>query len=341
MTTENIKSWLTCLTPDCLQSSLPSRLQTYVHPCVINNQAYIVYPRRLPKDSPQIFEQLSQYFSNMGYKLKEDQRHKIDGTPHSFKRRAWVPIILFSAGLFFESSAQADIEINIDEHSPVDKQQVELKLISNSPILSDIRAQLDISFPPTQHNDQHLKKSTSDVLFNMLRTRYRNDNRAPAYIFSDLKKIAEYYSHYPEVVSLFNAIKERNWTLKFDNDNWTTIASGNVFEIETAEIHFNTRSAAQLRLNDSCEQNPVCIASPADALLHELLHVHSMFNDSRTFIAQGGMNSALYPYQHESSIINQERELYKKMSSLDGMKRPSRYSHAGRIVKANCSTCIK
>ena len=339
MTAKNLTNWLPTLTPDGLQSNAVAHLQTYVHPCVINNQAHIVYPRGLEKNSPQIFKQLSHYFSNMGYKLKEDQRYKTESTAHLFKRRSWAPIILFTAGLLFESSAEADIEINIDEYSPVNQQQIELKLISNSSILSDIRARLDTSLPNIRNNST--AQNTSELLFNILNTRYQQDDNAPAYISNDLKKIAKYFSKYPEVVSLLNAIKDKNWTLTFDKDNWTTIASGNMFEIEKAEIHFNTRSAAQLRLNDSCKDNPVCIASPADALLHELLHVHSMFNDTKSFIAQGGMNNVLYPYQHERSIIKQERELYKEMSATDGIKRPYRHSHAGRIVKANCSTCIK
>ena len=161
------------------------------------------------------------------------------------------------------------------------------------------------------------------------------------YIADDLKKIADYYSQYSEVISLLQAIKNKNWSLKFDQHNWTTIASGNAFEVGKAEVHINTRSAAQLRLNDCCKENPVCIASPADALLHELLHVHAMFNDSKTFIKHGGMNQVLYPYQHERHIIKQERQLNKNMSASDGIKRPYRHSHTGRIVKANCSTCIK
>jgi len=315
--------------------------QAYVHPCVINNQPHIVYPRGLATDSPGLFKQLSKYFSDLGYRLKEDQRHQNSDNKIAFKRRAWTPIILFTAGLFFESAACADIEIDIKDRSSLKQQTIELKLISGSSVRQKIKDDLNISPLYEKIEMPSLKERTAEVLFDVLQSKYQPTASDPKHIKSDLKTMADYYSSYPEIVSLFKALKDANWHLVYDEDDWTTIASGNIVHVDRAEVHFNTRSAAQLRLNDSCKQNPVCIASPADALLHELLHVHSMFNDTKTFLAQGGMNSALYPYQHERSIITQERQLYKTMTQQDGIKRPSRHSHAGRIVKANCSTCIK
>lgn len=341
MMINSLQHWLSNLQPSNQTGEITSRLQTYVHPCVINKQAHIIYPRGLEQNSPQIFKQLYRYFSGMGYKLKEDQRQNNKQYTQNFKRRSWAPIILFTAGLLFESSAYADIEINIENASTINHQQIELQLISNKQILNNIRDQLDsASVNITEHKTSPNSHSAKEI-YELLSQRYQDNEKSPRYIQNDLSVMANYFSRFPEVVSLLKAIKDKNWTLVFDQDNWTTIASGNLFEIEKAEIHINTRSAAQLRLNDSCKDNPVCIASPADALLHELLHVHSMFNNTEKFMAQGGMNNVLYPYQHERNIIKQERELYKKMSHTDGIKRPSRHSHAGRIVKAHCSTCIK
>lgn len=341
MITPNLKTLLSRLNTNRSSDDISTRLQTYVHPCVINNQAHIIYPRGLETDSPHIFTQLSRYFGSMGYRLKEDQRQQANDTEHHHKRHSWMPIVLFTASLLFESTAQADVEINIDNNSTINQQQIELQLISNNTVLSNIRHRLNTGVIKIQNMPLTPMSETASTLFEILNSRYQKNKDDPEHIQNDLRTISEYFSRYPEVVLLLNGLKYKNWTLVFDRDNWTTIASGNIFEIEKAEIHINTRSAAQLRLNDSCKANPVCIASPADALLHELLHVHSMFNDTETFMAQGGMNNVLYPYQHERSIIKQERELYKEMSNQDGIKRPSRHSHAGRIVKANCSTCIK
>ena len=120
-----------------------------------------------------------------------------------------------------------------------------------------------------------------------------------------------------------------------------TTASGSALQVDKATVHFNTRSAAQLRLNNGCKGNPVCVASPADALLHELLHVHSMLVKSEEFISQGGMNNVLYPYQHEYQVIDKERALYAGMSVHDKLKRPQRREHSGRLIRAACATCIK
>jgi hypothetical protein len=112
-------------------------------------------------------------------------------------------------------------------------------------------------------------------------------------------------------------------------------------EVDKAVIHFNTRAAAQLLLNRQCTDNPVCIASPADALLHELLHAHSMLVDTAQFIDEGGMNNVLYPYEHEYAVIDAERKLYASMSRRDDIKRPQRTDHTGRTVLARCPICIK
>ena len=318
-----------------------SIFQTYVHPCVIDKQPHIVYPRGLETGSPHLFQQLKDYFSRLGYQLKEDQRNQQSKNIHASKRRAWAPIILFTAGLIFESTAKADIEINIDNVSQLNNSQIELNLINNNSIRQQIKKELNIDPNFEEIEIPTLKQRTAIVLHKILSSRYQPHANDPEHIQQDLKKMADYYSSYPEVVSLFHALKNANWSLVFDEENWTTIASGNIASIEKAEVHFNTRSAAQLRLNDSCKQNPVCIASPADALLHELLHVNSMFNHTEKFIAQGGMNGVLYPYQHERNIIGQERNLYQRMTEVDDVKRPYRHNHSGRIVKANCATCIK
>jgi len=315
--------------------------QTYVHPCVIDNQPHIVYPRGLQTGSPHLFLQLTNYFSRLGYQLKEDQRNHQNNNKHASKRRAWAPIILFTAGLIFESTAMADVEIDIDDASQISNSQIELNLINNRSIRQQIKQQLNIDPHFDEIEIPTLKQRTAIVLYKILASRYQPQENDPAHIQQDLKTMADYYSSYPEVVSLFNAIKNAKWSLVFDEENWTTMASGNIASIEKAEVHFNTRSAAQLRLNDSCKQNPVCIASPADALLHELLHVNSMFNHTENFIAQGGMNGVMYPYQHERNIIGQERNLYQQMTEVDDVKRPYRHNHSGRIVKANCATCIK
>jgi len=114
-----------------LRNNTPEQLQTYVHPCVIDQQPHIVYPRGLQQDEPDVFRQLSQYFSNTRYQLKEDQRDKNKNDSQHPRRRKWAPIILFTASLLFESTANADVEITIDNQSVDSLHNIELCLISN------------------------------------------------------------------------------------------------------------------------------------------------------------------------------------------------------------------
>jgi hypothetical protein len=318
------------------ETSMPAFSQTYVHPCVINDQPHIVYSRGLAEKSPDLFAKLSQHYQQQGYVLKEDQRSSKFSTKYKNQRRKWVPLLLFTASLIFESSAIADIELELNEAASLQQQQqIELQLISNNKIREQI--QYSVKTNTTTQIKSVLAQSIFDVLYN----RYQKQKTDPDHIVDDLKEIANYYSDFPESVTLLEELKDKNWQLSFDEHNWVTTGSGNMLQVNKAVIHFNTRSAAQLRLNNGCADNPVCIASPADALLHELLHVHSMLVKSEEFIAQGGMNNVIYPYKHEYAVIDAERELYASMSSKDNLKRPQRREHTGRIVKAHCPTCIK
>lgn len=318
----------------------PAFLQTYVHPCVIDKQRHIVYPRGLQEKSPDLFSRLTQYYQQLGYILKEDQRSDKFSEKHKNERRKWAPIVLFTASLFFESSAFADIELDINDTASLQQHQnIELQLISNN----IIREQIQYSVKPVSKIKErvHIKSDLAQSLFEVLKSRYQKQKTDPEYIVEDLKEIANYYSDFPESITLIDELKDKNWQLSFDEHNWVTTGSGTMLQVDKAVIHFNTRSAAQLRLNNGCTDNPVCIASPADALLHELLHAHSMLVKGEEFIAQGGMNNVIYPYKHEYAVIDAERKLYASMSTQDKVKRPQRRDHSGRIVKTHCATCIK
>lgn len=257
----------------------------------------------------------------------------------------WAAIMLFAASLFFVSSSNADIEVKVIDRSAHKQQKIEVKLISSKKLQP--RVQIQVQPQPEPLSTYGLTKQTTinssmaNALFMMLHRHYKKQDSDPAYIVNDLKIMANYYSRFPKVISLLVALDQKNWQLSYDENNWVTTATGSRLHIEKATIHFNTRSAAQLRLNRGCKQNPICIASPADALLHELLHTHSMLDDSGEFIAQGGMTTVMYPYAHEYSIIDAERELYALMSRQDNIERPQRTDHTGQTVKAKCPTCIE
>ena len=315
-------------------------LHTYVHPCVINKQSHIVYPRGLQEKSPWLFAKLSQYYQQLGYKLKEDQRSDSVSNKYKNQRRKWTPVILFTASLLFESSVFADSNIEAHEASLIQQSQnIELRLLDNNSAHKPFQQSVKpISKVKIQ---SQLEPGVAQEIFDVLISRYKKQKTDPDYIVDDFKEIANYYSGFPDSIRLINELKNKNWQLTYDEKNWVTTGSGTMMQVNKAVIHFNTRSAAQLRLNNGCKNNPICIASPADALLHELLHAHSMLVKSEEFIAQGGMNNVLYPYKHEYAIIDAERKLYSRMSTQDNIKRPQRREHTGRIVRTSCPTCIK
>lgn len=312
--------------------------QVYIHPCVINNIPHIIYPRGLSEYAPELFKQLTQYYRAQGYALKEDQRSRSIPSPRRHERRRWAPIVLFSASLFFESSAHADVEVDL-HNGPA--QQVELQLVSNHGVRQQIEQQMTAITNSQITAPSSLKSDIAIKLFEILQQHYQKQPHDPAYITADLRDMANYYSEFPEVISLLESLSNKKWTLTYDEYHWVTVANGNIFQVDKAVVHFNTRSAAQLRMNNGCVDNPICIASPADALLHELLHTHSMLVETRKFISQGGMSSVLYPYKHEYGIIEEERKLYASMSHKDDVQRPQRTDHVGRLVRAHCPTCIK
>lgn len=322
--------------------SLPLKYQhIYVHPCVINKQACIVYPTGLKKQSPDLYHELKHYFTAKGFALKEEQRTDEVTTFRNHDRRRWMPMLLFTASMLFDNMAIASTSLtnNNKVQASTAEHRVELRLIPDSKISND-HPKLFLG-KNTRPKIQSLKSHVATRLHTILSEHYIRKESDPDYIQSDLKEMAIYYSQFPEVVNLIVSLKKKDWILSYDENIWSTIASGSVLQVDNATIHFNTRSAAKLKLNNSCKDNPVCIASPADALLHELLHTHSMLIKTDEFIQQGGMNTLRYPYQHEYAIIKSERKLYASMSKSDAIKRPQRNEHAGRKVIARCVTCIK
>ena len=316
--------------------------QAYVHPCVIGRKRHIVYPRGLRSAQPGLYSALATYYASRGYALKEDQRGDGPVSPAiQERRRKWVPIFVFTVDLLFEGAALAQMPDRASSADGHAHSQVELMLARTTPSGIDQEA---TPTPAPAPAPAPLQRSAAvgavQSIHAQLRNAYEPHAGDPAYVDTDLREIAKYYSGFPEVVAMFADLAHKNWRLVYDERSWVTVANGNVFEVNEARVHFNTRSAAQLRLYNECKDNPVCIASPADALLHELLHVHSMLVNTREFIAQGGMSSVMYPYQHEYAVIDAERKLYASMSRRDAVKRPQRSDHTGRLVKAQCATCI-
>jgi len=175
---------------------------------------------------------------------------------------------------------------------------------------------------------------------NFLSVAYQPEPGDPSNIGSDIAHIAQYYAQYPQVIDLLEELRGKKLVLKYKANNWQAQAWGNQLSVDSVIIFFDTRVGAQLLNHADCHANPACNISPADALLHELLHAKLMLIDSQHFIDSGGMQQTLYPFEHEREVIASENQLYHEMNQQDGLSRPLRNRHSGELFHVNCAACL-
>ena len=219
---------------------------------------------------------------------------------------------------------------------------------SNQPVVeSESSAPLDTELQTHRQVDPAnigAEPGTTAAQINMiLRQHYTPASNDPDYIDRDLDEMARYFSRYPQAVELLTALKGQSWQLAYASNTFETKVRGSQIQVKSVKVYFDSRAAALLRSHRACaaaEKRGACVASPADALLHELLHAKSALLESRQFIEQGGMNSVMYPFAHENDVIKRENALYKSMTAIDGSYRPNRHSHSGRVVASACVTCV-
>jgi hypothetical protein len=160
---------------------------------------------------------------------------------------------------------------------------------------------------------------------------------ADASLSRTLAEVARYYARHPEVVQLFDALAPHPWTLEARPGTWLTQARLRGGVVLRVTVLFDFHAAAQMHFAAGCAGQPACTAMPADAFLHELLHVHLIHAAPARFArtATGGF----YPHAHEDEVIALENRLYRAMEARDGLPRPARDSHAGRLTAVDCPLC--
>jgi hypothetical protein len=313
---------------------------------VINGDQALVHAHDLQLRNPTFYQQLQGYAKQHQYLLVADRRHQEDNEA-SGRRKAWLPVIVLSLGIssamatdkpgsthtgFADHSSQTVLSLFLpNEHESL-AVDADLPRISK-PILEETEDSLEYEFPASDD---------SAPIEAILLDHYTSNDNDPDYILQDILQIARYLSQYPEAVAIINDLADHSWQLRYDKNTFETEVRGNSFQVQAVDIRFDSRAAAQLRNHKSCATNAnACIASPADALLHELLHAKSALLETTKFIAQGGLSSVLYPYAHEYEVIKNENTLYRSMSARDGVLRPQRHAHAGKLVASSCSFCIQ
>lgn len=297
-----------------------------IHPCVINNRPHYVHAPELARRDPDYYQRLKQFTDRHGIGLKPDQRQTGAGR-HNCRRKKFVPIIFLAMGLLsFPALA---------EH--VDQQ---LGLMAVSGVTSDYDS--DIQAAPSGRIEKWERSIVSEAIEQILLAHLDTKVDQEPDIRHDITELSIYYARFPAVVKLLTSIARADWTLRYAPHMFQTNVSGSRLEVERVEVFFDPRSGARLKFYDKCKtQKPFCIASPADALLHELLHVEMITQDTATFIQQGGLNPMSYPVEHERLIISRENHLYATMTAVDGQARPIRNEHNGRHVLVSCATCLE
>lgn len=248
--------------------------------------------------------------------------------------------ILYTA--FLATCAASESDPLIKQLAAADKTSVELGLFV-LPNISKATETIENS------SSTHLKAvkpkqnnlNSENPLTSILLQHYKAQASDPPHVKDDLIELSHYFNQYPETILLITSIQDLGWQLQYKPNIFKTIINGSRLNVESAIIYFDTRSAARLKFNRKCEGKwHFCVASPGDALLHELLHTQSALLSPNQFLKEGGLNGVIYPYIHERKIIQKENKIYQAMTKTDGLHRPIRKNHVGRYLKATCSTCV-
>lgn len=297
-----------------------------LHACVINGASTFIYSPRLPTQDPSYFNRLIDYAKTYGINLQACKRRASTDKKENSRRRRFAPLLLLTLGMSTAPLLQAETQ----------KQHLKFTSDSNVEQSHAHTHEITDSFDETENKVQKTK------IKNILKAKLKITDDTPKTIDEDIDRMAGYYSKFDKVIELIASIEHEEWNLKYAAHTFQTTVEGSQLSVDSLTVYFDPRSGAKLHFYNRCSDKlPFCVASPADALLHELIHVQSIAKNPDRFIAQGGLSQTIYPYKHEYETIKKENVLYRSMSAQDHSPRPQRNEHSGRHVLVSCVTCLK
>ncbi len=326
----------------------------FLHPCVIDGKAALVCQRGLSLLDVGAYAELAEIAASFRIYLKEDVRAADVGHEFSNRRKHIGLVLSFCIGILATSRVVTAAElvdpiqaglVSVQLNLPSDSMQASVAALQNGEKVIQLRqarlpsAKEVIAAYAEKQPDLKVNQQADISIKNFLMLAYHPEAGDPAYIVHDLAEIADYYAKYPLVIQLLAELQSHKLVLKYKADNWQAQAWGSQYSVDSVTVNFDTRVAAQLLNQADCRANPACDISPADALLHELLHAKLMLVESRRFIENGGMQQSLYNFEHEREVIADENQLYHAMNLQDGRSRPIRKEHAGRLYHVKCAAC--
>ncbi len=323
----------------------------FLHPCIIDGQAALVCHAGLSVLSPGSFASLLAVTTKHGILLKQDQR-KTEQDATVNRRNKTAVVLTFCVSLM-----SASAHGRAGNEPAMGSRQLAVQMVSARHVSSSVGQKRGrkvirlrhIGPPPVEQvlsaykQNRQFQRSDRNARFKISRfllNAYQRQPGDPTSVITDLQKTAEYYARYPRVLELFSELKDQNVFLKYKKSHWQAEASGTQYSGDQVTVYFDTRLGAQLWIHQGCKTNPACHITPADALLHELLHAKLMIVDSDDFIARGGMKPSLYLFDHESDVIAQENALFRNMTEQDHLLRPLRKRHTGELLNVSCVLCF-
>lgn len=188
-------------------------------------------------------------------------------------------------------------------------------------------------------NHSDAARSTAEKILAKMWIKTSSD---PVSMATDIQELAAYIAQQPHAYELLTSLESQPLRMRYRANDFSTQVRGDHFSVRSVTIHFDPNSAAVLGVSDHCRLDVShCVASPADAFLHELLHAKIALLETKKFLKSGAMQTMVYPYAHERDVISRERAMYAEMTSVDAKPRPMRNGHSGRLVKAACVTCLE
>lgn len=299
-----------------------------VHACVINGVPHFIHAPALALTHPEYFCLLRSYADRNGICLRADRR-AVEGAASDGRRKKFLSIVFLVMGISTGGADAEEVDLSLNLIAPE----------YTASILPDEERPISRMAKLLEQAQTSL---ISQGLAQVLLSHMDDIEHYPSGIVDDIHELAAYYAKYPAAVKLIQSIAHTEWKFKYAPHTFQTSVKGSRLDIDQVDVFFDPRSAAKLKFYDKCaEQKPFCIASPADALLHELLHVQTITNDKGAFIGQGGLDPWTYPAEHERLTIVKENALYRSMTTVDKRPRPLRSEHNGRHVLVSCATCYE
>ncbi|WP_404356514.1 hypothetical protein [Methylotuvimicrobium sp. KM1] len=325
----------------------------YLHPCLIDGQRSLVCANQLSLKNPKAYQALIEITRRHDIFLKEDARTLSSATLYADRRQQSAVILALCLGILIATTdtraeqvagRQVTAEITSQLIKPSNRLNTVRIQKGNHSIVRLVRSAPPKTMPIQSVHDAHLNVKPDPHahvrISRLLQQAYIREPGDPPTIRADLDKMARYYASYPEAIGLLKLLEDKELKLRYRKYTWQTQAHGNQLTVTSATIFFDPRIGARLWLHRDCKNHPACHISPADALLHELLHAKIMLHDTDRFIESGGMKPTLYLFDHEHDVIKMEATLFDAMNRTDGMSRPLRNRHTGRLIKVECSICL-